>query len=534
MKSPLFSISVVFLIGIIAASSLPPHCITFYAVLMVAFVSLVLSLVFFKFKIASHIFLYILIFFTGFIRFVSFNESAPNHIKFIAYKEPKKMFIKGVVCSNPIFKRKFGYYPELEYLLNVGAVKESDRWAGSSGLLLIKQYFNGDQAVNYGDKLLLEGQTLLVNGKDKASKSFGYEKYLQGKKIYAVCKIKESDFVKKTGEVKNIFIYINRFLYSVRNSAKNRIFINLAPPHSGILSAILLGERQDMDKSLKDSLIRTGTLHIIAISGLHVGIIVFIFLGLFRLIEIPRKIAYTLIIILIYSYALMIGQIPSVWRSVIMASVVLLGFVMDRDANILNTFSLSFLILSFACPNYLFDAGFILSFACIGSIIWISPVTDILLGLHKTKPKGAGQQQKITFYLLKSLSVSTGVWFGIMPIIAYFFHIITPVTILANLVAIPLSFVLISIGIAALLFNPFLPNLSMVLYETIWLTDNIMLWSLKVFSKLPFAYTEIKSFPFVYIFIYYILLASIILLFKYRVYGINERTPVRKKIVTFL
>ena len=93
-----------------------------------------------------------------------------------------------------------------------------------------------------------------------------------------------------------------------------------------------------------------------------------------------------------------------------------------------------------------------------------------------------------------------------MPLIAYYFHIITPITILANLVAIPICFVLLSMGIAALLFSVFLHVLSVIFYEAIWLLDNLMFYVLKYFCSLPGSFFEVKNFPFFYIFIYYAVL----------------------------
>ncbi len=515
MKNPLFPISIAFLIGILVASFLMGYTsLIVNTASILALITITLFLIFFKIRTISHISLFILIFLTGFIRFSAFNELPKNHIKYVVTEEPRIMVLKGTICSNPVFKRKYGYYPELEFLLKVKAIGRSrlsmtymDRaqWINTNGLVLIKAYYGGTKTFEYGDKIVLEGEITMPRT-NKAPGEFNYRGYLARRKIYAVCKIKKNGFIEKSGRLKQPLPRIKRFLYSIKNKATRNILINLSPPHSSILAAMLLGNRQYLDKPIKDIFIKTGTMHIIAISGLHVGILVFIFLGLFKLIKIPKRIAYIFTIALIILYALMVGQRPSVWRASIMASVLLLGFVLNKQGQILNTLSLALLILIIPNPNYIFDAGFILSFLCIASIIWISPVIDKLF-----KPIAKGP--KTLLYILKSFSISISVWIGIMPIIAYYFHIITPVTILANLVAIPICFVLVSLGIEALLFGLFLPGISIFFYETVWLTNKAMLLSLEFLSALPGAFIEIENIPLFCIFIYYAILVFIIVFY---------------------
>ncbi|MCK4463354.1 MAG: ComEC family competence protein [Candidatus Omnitrophica bacterium] len=522
MKSPLFPVALTFLIGIIAASLLPVASFIKIAFLL-ASISVTLFFIFRKNKSLSTALLLILIFFAGFIRFIAFNELPKDHIKHIATEEKQEAFLKGTIVSNPVFKRKYGYYPELEYLLKTEAVQFTPlgnnlrlhprgvNWKTTSGLVLVKAYFSGEETFEYGDKVLLKGKLSLPR-QAREKGEFDYRKYLAAKKVYAICKTGKNDVIEKTGLLNSPIVRIKRRLYSIKAKATRNILINLPPPHSSILAAMLLGDRQYLSNPIKDIFVKTGTMHILAISGLHVGIIVFIFLGLFKLIKIPKRIAYIFTIALIILYALMVGQRPSVWRASIMASVLLLSFVLNRQGEILNTLSLALLILIIPNPNYIFDAGFILSFACVASIIWISPVIDRTLKIknEKFKMKNYNEKLKILFYARKTLSISLAVWIGIMPIIAYYFHIITPVTILANLVAVPICFVLVSLGIAALLFGLFLSGIGIFFYETAWLANKAMLLSLNFFSVLPGAFIKIKSFPVFYIFIYYVILVFVI------------------------
>ena len=507
-KAPLLPIGITFLLGIIAASHARAlFDKSLFTLFFLSFIVIVLFFIYLRHRISSHIFMFLLIFLTGAARFISFNETPRNNIKFILTDKPEVVYLRGTVVNNPKFVRKIAYFPEMDFLLRADAVGRQSKWRKVSGLVLVKAYFKGTQVIEYGDRLVLKGK-IMYPSKGKTPSRFDYRNYLARKKIFGLCKIGKKDFIKKIFSPQKMWIKTRRALYSLKDRASRVLFINLSPPHSNIVAAMLLGERQHLDKPLKDLFAKTGTMHILAISGLHIGIIAFIFLLLFKTIRIPEKLRYILTVILIFFYAVMIGERASVWRATIMVGVFLLGFVMNRRASLLNLLSLALLLLLFANPNYIFDIGFTLSFVCIASIIWISPLTDRMFKIDK--PNILGGRPKIWRYTLKSLSISTSIWVGIFPIIAYYFHIVTPLTIIANLIVIPICFGMISVGIAALLLGAYLPKVAIFLYGILRIFDSTLLCSLKFLSHIPAAYLDIKDFHRIYIFIYYIVLVLII------------------------
>jgi len=523
MKSPLFPIGIVLLAGVITASNLPTQNILVTTFFIFAFMSLITLFLFRKKKMVSAILFYILVFLTGVVRFVDFNTLPENSIKFIAKEKPVTMVLQGTILTNPVFKRKYGHYPELEFILDLRAIKKST-WMGTSGKTLVKAYYSGDKTFQYGDEVVLSGELNLPR-KTKEGDGFDYRAYLEAKKIYAVLKVGKTDIIKKISRKTGPFLALRTLLYSAKEKARDLMLINLTLPHSGILTAMLLGEKQFIDKSIEDIFVKTGTLHILAISGLHVGIIVSIFLGLFTLIGIPRKTACALAIVAIILYALMIGQRPSAWRAAIMASLFLVAFILNRQPNLVNVFSFALISLILINPNYIFDVGFILSFTCLVSIIWITPVMDKLLkvknllplaGSRRVPKKGTsfGKHSKVFFYIFKSLSISLSVWIGILPIIAYYFNIVTPITIFANLVAVPFCFILVSLGISAIFINVLFPSFSVIFYEVIWLADKVMISILEFLSVIPCAFIQVKDFPIFLIFVYYTMLTVIFMLYR--------------------
>jgi len=508
MKNPIFPISIAFLLGIITASQLR------YSFSIVLYLSLLVIILFFiyrKHRILSLIFLYSLVIMTGVAHFISFNELPPNHIKSVVKEEPESIFLKGVISSDPVFTKKFEYSPRIDFILKVNAFRKDSGWMSSSGLVIVKAYFGGKETFEYGEEIILEGHIMLPK-ENKSPGEFNYRDFLSAKRIYAVCKVGKNGLIEKVPSRKSFAILARRFLYSIKKKAERDILVNLKAPHSSVLIAMLLGKRHYLETSIKDTFAETGTMHILAISGLHVGIIALILLGFFRLARIPRRIANILVIILIFSYAISVGERASLWRASIMVSVFLFSFVINRQPRILNMLSLALIVMLWINPNYIFDAGFILSFLCLASIIWISPVIDkfLIVGKLKMQKTPIKSTTKVLFYIVKSISISLSVYLGVFPIIAYYFHILTPITILANLVAVPACFALVGLGLAALIFNIFFSKIAIFLYETIWLVNSIFLSFLKTVSKLPGSYIRIESFQGGYLFLYYVIMIAII------------------------
>ncbi len=157
----------------------------------------------------------------------------------------------------------------------------------------------------------------------------------------------------------------------------------------------------------------------------------FIFLVFLKAMRMPEKARYVLTIAFLIFYCLLAGARPSVVRAVLMATVVLFGFLLDKEVNIYNSLGLAALIILAYNPYQLYDIGFQLSFVSVLSIVYLSPKVERLL--------------RIKHVIVKSFSVSLSAWLGTSVIIVYYFKIFTPITILANLVIVPfVSFVIVT------------------------------------------------------------------------------------------
>jgi len=520
MNNPFAAISIIFALGISLAAVFQGVSLGMFTAVSV--LGLMAGVLFFyrSNKKYSGWVLFLIIFISGTVRHMSYNYVPDNSIFNMVKGLEGPVYYTGRVQNDPVYKNTFRYVPEYEFVLGLEAINSGEEWTRCSGKALVKREASGRINIGRGDKVCLLGKIRRPKSRHTDSR-FDYMDYLCGKRIYAVIKSGANMPLYTVKKNRNPLIWVQRYLYRLKLTASRTIRIYLPPPHYGILSAMLLGDRTGLDPEAKNIFIRTGSLHILAISGLHVGIIIFLIISILRVFGMPTKPAYVATVILILFYALTIGDRASVWRAVLMASLFLLGYVINRRAEIANIYGATLFVLLMINPNYIQDVGFILSFTCVAAIIWVYPVFKRALGIESkgVNPEKIPRLKKMFINLMKTFVLSSSIWISAAPLIAYFFGIITPITILANLIVVPVCFVLVFLGITALFLDLLIPILSAFIFETIVLCDRILLGILDLLMRLPFAYIEIRTFSIVYVVGYYFFFILLLIFIK-RIYSV--------------
>ena len=143
----------------------------------------------------------------------------------------------------------------------------------------------------------------------------------------------------------------------------------LPPASAALLAGFLLGDRTDLPRDIDDAFRRAGVYHTLAVSGFNVGILAASVWALCRLLRVPHRVAAVTAIVVVVGFALVVGPEPSVLRAVVMAVLVLVASLLDRDASVTNSLALAALAILAARPGDLFDPGFQLSFAATLGIV---------------------------------------------------------------------------------------------------------------------------------------------------------------------
>lgn len=230
---------------------------------------------------------------------------------------------------------------------------------------------------------------------------------------------------------------------------RGRLLTGLAAalPHRdfAVLSGVLFGLRADIPPSTLAAFVATGTVHILATAGLHIGVLALLLRWAFYLIAAPRKLAALSSIALLWAYDIMAGGRPAVTRAVLVATIYLAGTVFERAPEVVTSLAGAALIILFLQPTALFEPGFQMSFLTVLTLAALMPVWDHLCAPLRENLKGRMKWVVGRGIDLVGLCIfaQAGAW----PIVAQEFHVIPLWATLANLVVVPIVFFLIPLGI---------------------------------------------------------------------------------------
>ena len=485
MKYPLVGLSIAFCLGIITAAYIK---IPFFAFCLATFLFLIFSIIFIKQKSKFTIFFLCAIFSLG-AALLRNSQILPNcHIaKLIPYKSDVSLI--GVVDNDPIYQDK-----GVSFILKAEKLGLNETWMKTCGQVLVKVFGKND--FSYGDRLFLRGKLYRPFA---FSKGFNYRDYLKHQGIYCILSVKKDSIVKELG--KNAGNPLLSFSFRIKHRLREVIVKNLSRFSAGILNAIILGERQNLPAYVRDVLVKSGTVHIIAISGLHLGIVAFIILLILKIIKIPRRPRYILAIFLLIIYCILTGAKTPVMRATVMASILLFAYFLKREINIYNSLSLAALIILLINPWQLFEVSFQLSFLSVVSIVWLSPKIKSLF------PEKLNKIPWIRF-LISVFSVSFAAWLGLLLLIAYYFRIFSPITILANMIIVPYMTIIVASGFSLALIGILIPCLTSIFAASNELFIVILFKVNSSLIAIPGAYFKLPKISFMYVLLYYALLIS--------------------------
>ena len=229
-----------------------------------------------------------------------------------------------------------------------------------------------------------------------------------------------------------------------------RIFETVMPfEQAQIMKAMLLGDKLSLSKDIQELYKDIGIAHVLAISGLHISVIAGVLWWLLKKIGLNKTAQSLCVLGILWAYGALTGFSISVTRSIIMSSVVIIGDLIDEKPDGITYLSFAALILLLYNNLYLWDIGFQLSFVAVASIMLLTRFFQRLFSIPK----------QIRDYLAPIIAVTIGT----TPIIAYYYYVITPVSMLANLLLIPLITLVVIIGFIAMLLAP----ISLLLGKTI-------------------------------------------------------------------
>ncbi|MFH1782507.1 MAG: ComEC/Rec2 family competence protein [Candidatus Omnitrophota bacterium] len=469
-KRPISIIAILFMVGIILASIFF-NPTDFVCLFFLTLTSFFISLLLFRKRALSEIFMLVSLIGVGSLFYINSNIFPNNHISNVLKEDTLKTYVVGVIKTPVLNRRPYFGKINSRYVFQIEAVKKENDWleVGGRGYANIQT----ESSYDYGDRLL----ALASIKRPKSKEDFDYRKYLERKNIFFTFNTEENNItlLKKDHRIN----YFLKFVYNVREKIKDNIISRLPLESGALLRAVLLGDRSEISSHMTDSFKRSGTMHILAISGLHVGLISFILLMFFRIFRVKREVSFGLTILILIFFMFLTLSSPPVFRAVVMACFFLFGLMLGRRADTYNSLSLAALFVLIRNPKDIFNIGFQLSFLAVLSIVYLVPKMLAIANIKKTP--------FLQKYIVTPFFISLAAWFATFPLIVYHFRIITPISIISNMFIVPVLFMVLVSGSAFILFG-WLPIAGIVLTYISNLSINILFYLTDVFSTLRFGH----------------------------------------------
>jgi len=452
------------------------------------------------------IFIFLLLLF-GIISFqYGYYKSDPDSITSLLTKEntdggiPFNVTLKAVVSESPEVTDE-----RIRLLLDVISVNDSIAH-GTVLASIYKNKFKEDApaGLNYGDVVEVKGRLEQLPG-ERNPGEFDYGKYLRMHGVGAVFTSFGFENTKVTGrqEPNLLRSYV---ICPVREYSISRIDELIGGSEGEYLKGLLLGERSNIPKQVKENFINAGVAHIIALSGLNVAYVIIIIWGI--LLFVPVKNTYKIFITIscLLFYMELTGNTPSIIRAVIMASIFLISQIAERRPNSYNIVSFAALVILVIDPRQLFDAGFILSFTAILSLVVIYPLFDKCLRQIRWYSSLDDKKMPVKFFkAVTTLFAGTlAAQLGTLPVTAVMFKKVSIISLAANLFAIPLSNIALAIGFIMVLVSPLSIWLASIFAALNSILLYVQLWLIELCASFDLAYVE-TYFVDVIMFVFYYL-----------------------------
>lgn len=371
----------------------------------------------------------------------------------------------------------------------------------------------GNRNIELGDKITLNG-IIKVPNRNSNPKLFNYRLYLKTEKIFTNITINDYGVTYIDKHDKEFKYKIkDRFISDVQNLYTS----TLNPINSSLMTSIVLGDSSYLDEDNRDKYRDMGLAHILAVSGLHIGLISGALIFFFSRIGIKRRtnILITLSIIWIYGY--FIGYPPSILRSSIMFTILFYSQLIHEPYESLNSIFLAMFILLIINPFWIFSLGFQLSFAATISIVILSKRIVYLFYPFNNK-------------IIYSISSILAVQIGLYPIQAYYFNRINIIGIFANLLVVPLISISLILGIIMIPIYYIMPILNILIGNILNLLLSLKFNIIELLSYIPFSTLKIYSPDIFSIIIYYLIIFYILKSYSLK----NMDKPIKRVVLISL
>lgn len=432
-------------------------------------------------------------------RFAS-DVSAPCCVDATVMTEPR-----WKVVDEEADEDGFGDTARTSMTVRVNRIRDGEHWVDASGIADLVIHASTTH-VRSGDHVRVFGR-LVASSPPSNPGQFDFQAFYRAKSKLAFLHAYEADSVVV---LKHSHWLGMRLLSRLRHRLNEITWTYVDDQEAGFASAILLGNREQLSKSRRDLFLETGTVHLLAISGLHVGILAGSFFLFFRIGLLSRRKCLWLTILFVLFYAWLVEFRPPVSRAAILVTLFCLGRIWGEHNFSFNLLAIAGLIVLWINPSDLFGLGPQLSFLAVATltfgrewVFWPPPRDPIKRLIASTRPWHVRAFNWTGRQLRTAILVSGLIWIVAMPLVAFRFHLIAPIALVINpLLLVPIAWGLYG-GLGVLIFGWFLPPAA---YVSGWFCERnlaIIEWMIGVAQAVPFSHFWTAGPPSWALFVFY-------------------------------
>lgn len=448
----------------------------------------------------------------GALRLSLFSLPRPDDIRKYISQDQTLATIRGLIISEPFINTnnqwKFSSFtptdPTSSFYLNVLAVDTISGWRPAGGVIFV----HVDEPVydlRAGDDIQFFCW-LSGFGPPSNPGQFDFSGYMARRNIFVVASIKSRDGITLLPKSPaGIFAGIRNKMKKYTTQA---LLGDVATDDTrgGLLKALLLGYRRDIDSDTYEAFRKTGLLHFISLSGMHLGILIGIVWWLCKTAGLMKPARAAVCAIAVCVFLLVVPPRAPTLRAAIICWVFCASFIFCRHSNPLNTLSLAAIILLLIRPTQLFEAGWQLSFTTILGIILFTEKIEAFISEYVPKESDFGILSKLRSMILRLFAVGFAAWLGGAGILLYHFYTITPLASIWTVMVFPLICIVLTLGFAKMILYYLLPTISSLLTIIVLHVSDVLIWLVKFIAQLNISEILIGHIPIYLIILYYLII----------------------------
>ncbi|MBI3332534.1 MAG: ComEC family competence protein [Candidatus Omnitrophica bacterium] len=377
-------------------------------------------------------------------------QPPPHPVAPLLTSAPQPISGEGIVVSDVEWTRPSQGPARRQGWFEIRQIRQGAAWIPADGRLLLRLPPTA-RPFAYGEHLRLHGtirgpRPQRPGGSTSPARPFDEGDWLWLRGACGVLTVSDPEAVERLDHPASLWAQYRRSVASFREQLEERGRSLLGSLEAAYLEAFLLGEGGGIPRETWEAFKKSGTVHVLVVSGLHVGLIGFLSLLLLSLVRIPRNPRYLLLIGILISYCVLTGAKLPILRSAIMGILLCLSKLSGDELPALNSLGLAALLILAVSPRALADASFQLSFASVAGLLVFSPWFGRWLGLGREEERPDSWGGVLRRKAAQALAVSCGAWSAVSPFVAWHFHRVTPIAVFANLIIVPWSSLLIAVG----------------------------------------------------------------------------------------